>query len=202
MLRQAPLMQPPSETPGLDAARARATAVDALVRPLLAVATADGSVRVAAIGLGAYGRRQLTPRTEVELLLLHDGSLDRRQITEAVLQPLWQHELHLEPLFRTPEECGVEVQRSGTAMLGLLDARFVGGDAALARRLEQHTLEPLRRDRLALRQRLLVSVQRRHLGFPSAVDAPAPDVVDGRGGLRDAQLLRWLDARSARGRGG
>jgi [protein-PII] uridylyltransferase len=192
MLRQAhPLALESSEKLGLDAAHARAAMVDDLVREQ--VGSTQLEHRIAAVALGAYGRQEVTPRSDIELLLVHDGSLDRRQLTESVLRPLWERELRLEPLVKTIAECATDAQRLLSGTMEILDARAIGGDRELCTRLVQHIVEPLRRDRMGLRRRLVAQVRRRHAAFPSAVDSGVPDLVDGRGGLRDLQVLRWLD---------
>ena len=52
---------------------------------------------VAAVALGSYGRQELTPAADVELLVLHAGGLSHRPRTEAFWFPLFERKLHLEP---------------------------------------------------------------------------------------------------------
>src|SRR5207248_4719690 len=89
---------------GIADARARSVAVDELVAPLLA----SLPPRVAAVALGGYGRRELTPHGDVELLLLHDQDLSSQQVTERVWYPLWERKLHLDPALRTVQEVQAE----------------------------------------------------------------------------------------------
>src|SRR5256885_1580089 len=93
---------------GLRAAHARSDEVDAAIRPVLGRLPAH----FAALAIGGYGRRELTSRAEVEVVLLHDGSLSSAQVTPAVWFPLWEHEVHLEPLLRTVDECVADARRS------------------------------------------------------------------------------------------
>jgi len=80
---------------GIGAARARADRVDSLISELSTRLSAV-SDSVALVALGAYGRRELTPRTEVELLFLYQGELSSRWVTEVVCYPLWEHEVRVE----------------------------------------------------------------------------------------------------------
>src|SRR5207302_581486 len=133
--------------------------------------------------------RELTPHGDVELLLLYDQDLSSKQVTERVWYPLWERKLHLVPALRTVQEVQAEARRSLAITLRLFDARFVAGDAALFDSLKA---APLKRDKPALRLRLLPLVTSRHAAHPAVTDAAVPDLLDGRGGLADLQALRWL----------
>jgi hypothetical protein len=80
--------------------------------------------------------------------------------------------------------------------LTLFDARLIAGDRQRFHQLVLETTAQLRRDKRALRQRLQPIVQRRHAANPSATVSAAPDLVEGRGGLKDLQMLRWLQPKS------
>ncbi len=172
---------------GIAAARARTEEVDALVREF--ATSLDGAV--ALVALGSYGRFELTANSEVDLLFLHEGSLSTPEITQTVCYPLWERAIRVESFVRTVDECAAHSRRSWNAMSRFLDARLVAGSASLFRELEQR-LEPLRRDREHLRNRLRAEVHHRHTTHPSVTAATAPDLVAGRGGLLDVQALRWL----------
>jgi [protein-PII] uridylyltransferase len=161
------------------------------VAPLLAALPGIG--RVAAVALGAYGRQELTPATDVELLVLHTDGMSSQLVTEIVWYPLWERKLHLEPVLRTVDECAAEVRQSRSATLGVLDARFVAGDRSLYDELAQRAIAPLRHDRSGLQRRLAPLVQRRHASHPAVTVAAVPDLIDGRGGLHDLQVVRWLE---------
>jgi len=109
------------------------------------------------------------------------------------LVPAVRAQVHLEPGLCTVDECVGEAQRSFTALVNLLDARLVGGDASLLDELVAHTTAPLRHDRMALRRHLAPLVQRRHAGHAAVTVAAVPDLHNGRGGVRDVQTLRWLE---------
>src|SRR5947209_8254820 len=148
---------------------------------------------VALVALGAYGRRELTPRGDADLLFLHDGQLTLAWVTEAVCYPLWEQAVRLEPSVRTLAECAADARRSWSAASRFLDARLIGGDRHLFDSLERQVLQPWRRDRERLRHRLRADIQRRHATHASAASSVAPELVAGRGGLLDLAALRWLD---------
>jgi [protein-PII] uridylyltransferase len=181
---------------GLCAAHERSAAIDRAIRELAGRLAGpldtDGS-RVAIVGLSAYGRREPTPHGDIDVLFLHTDRLDQQVLTREVCYPLWEQHIRLEPLVRTIAECAADVRRSLAAAMSLLDARLITGDGALFAELERQTIEPLRRDRTGLRQRLRPDVEQRHMVHAAVTSSTAPDVVAGRGGLLDATVLRWLE---------
>lgn len=177
----------------------RAAAVslrEAADRALAEQLAASGVEGVAAVAIGAYGRGDLTPHAELQVLFVHTGDLSTRVATEVVCYPLWSRGLTVEPTVRTPAQCAAEARRSLALTMSLLDARFVAGDRGLFQQVARDVLEPLRRDRKQLRSRLLASVRHRHAAHPSATAAACPDVLAGRGGLLDVAVVRWLEPAS------
>jgi [protein-PII] uridylyltransferase len=144
------------------------------------------------VALGAYGRKQLTSRAEVELLFLHRGNLSTAEVTQTVCYPLWERAVHVEPFVRTVDECAADVRRSWSATARFLDARYVWGERGLFDEL-QSRVQPIRRDRDGLRHRLRLEIEQRRNNHPSATSSSTPDVVSGRGGILDIQALSWLD---------
>src|SRR5437868_501611 len=103
---------------GLSAAVARSDAADLALRRQL------GELPVAAVALGAYGRRELTQHTDLEVLFLHAGNLSLQEATEQVCYPLWEQHLRVEPLVRTVDQCRADARRSALLVMSLLDARL------------------------------------------------------------------------------
>ena len=147
----------------------------------------------ALVALGAYGRCELTPHGDAELLVLHEGQLTLAWVTEAVCSPLWEQAVRVEPSLRTVAECAADVRRSFSATSRLLDARFISGEKYLCDELERQVIQPWRRDRERLRHRLRVDTERRHSTHASAASSLVADLVAGRGGLLDVAALRWLE---------
>src|SRR6202049_4967865 len=93
----------------LAAARERSDVVD---RRIAELRTRLDVGSVAVVAVGAYGRRELTPRTDVEVLFLHQGELSTPWVTEAVCYPLWEHNIRAEPGIRQLFECAADARRS------------------------------------------------------------------------------------------
>src|SRR5438105_1909542 len=108
--------------PGLSAAAARSDAADLALREhLQRLPSTVGPV--ALVALGAYGRRELTPRADLEVLFLHAGTLTLQEATERVCYPLWELHFGVEPLVRTLAACAADARRSPGLTMSLLDAR-------------------------------------------------------------------------------
>src|SRR5262249_4405246 len=146
--------------------------------------------RVAVAALGAYGRRELTPHAEAELLFLHASDLSTQTVTETVCYPLWEKAVRVEPFVRTLVESDAETRRSWSAAARLLDVRLVAGDASLLDELTRK-MQQWRKDREHLLHRIRAEVEHRHSTHPSPTSSRTPDPVAGRGGLLDIQALRW-----------
>jgi [protein-PII] uridylyltransferase len=176
-----------AEYSAIAAARQRSDYLDTLVAGLARSLTES----VAVIALGAYARRELTPHADAEILFLHDDELSQQTVTEAISYPLWEQSIHVEALVRTIDQCDRDARRSWVAASRFLDMRDVTGHAELFTQLKSK-LQHWRRDREHLRHRIRSDVQHRHATHPSVTSSTTPDLVAGRGGLLDVNVLRWL----------
>ncbi|MFL6163062.1 MAG: [protein-PII] uridylyltransferase [Jatrophihabitantaceae bacterium] len=148
---------------------------------------------VALVAVGGLGRREPTPYSDLDLVLLHDGkTAGVGLIAEQVWYPIWDAGLGLDHSVRTPEQAIAVAGEDVKAMLGMLDARHLGGDAALTGLLREQVISRWRRSapgRLAELQELARGRWDR-LGDASFL--LEPDLKDCRGGLRDWVGLRAL----------
>src|SRR5258708_31665782 len=122
---------------GIIAAQELADRLDQRIAELSSTLTA-ASDAVAVVALGAYGRRELTPRSDVELLFLHTGELTTPQVSEVVCYPLWEDNLRVEPMVRTLAECAADARRSLLAATSLFDARLITASANAFDTLVRH----------------------------------------------------------------
>ena len=93
----------------------------------------DTGVALAAVG--SLARHELGPRSDIDLVLLHDGSSTRTidQLANDLWYPLWDARIRLDHSVRTPAECAEVAGRELSAGVGLLDLRAIAGDAALVK---------------------------------------------------------------------
>src|SRR5690349_21965007 len=90
---------------------------------------------VALVAVGGYGRRELLPGSDLDVLLLHAGRPDISALADRIWYPIWDSGTRLDHAVRTPRE-GREVARGDLrAALGLLHARHVAGDPGLTTEL-------------------------------------------------------------------
>ncbi len=159
--------------------------------------------RAAAIGLrdgatllavGALGRRELCPYSDLDLVIVHERRPDADRLAEALWYPLWDAGIGLDHSVRTP---GQVVQVAATdlrAALGLLEARHLAGDPALFEKVNDAVRQSWR---AGMRGRFdeLVEVSRtRWEKNGDVAHRVEPDLKNGRGGLRDVYLLDALAA--------
>jgi len=174
---------------GLAFAAAYSDAVDIWMAELL-----GDPAGVALLAVGAYGRRELCPASDLDLVLVHDGKRGRdlRALADAIWYPIWDSGIALDHSVRTSKEARAVADRDLKAALGLLDGRLVAGDAVLAEPL----LARIRDDwRDRARNRLPgfgALVEERHRSSGDVAYALEPDLKEGRGGSRDVAALRAL----------
>ena len=108
--------------------RRRAELVDACLRDLAAAAGMPEDV--ALVALGGYGRGTLAPGSDLDLLILHEGSADAVPLlAERLLYPLWDAGLRVGHAVRTPEVCVEIAAERLDSMTAMLDGRLLVGSA-------------------------------------------------------------------------
>src|SRR5581483_4417188 len=170
--------------------KAYAEAVDEWLRPLFANALGgrddDGVVLLA---VGGYGRAELCPSSDLDLVLLHERGRSVSGVAEALWYPIWDVGFHLDHSVRTPKEITAMAAKDLKVALGLLTARPVAGDAALAARaLDSVQQDWAARPRTSL-GRLREAVIERWHGSGDVAFLLEPDLKQSRGGLRDVEAL-------------
>ncbi|MGH3872178.1 MAG: [protein-PII] uridylyltransferase [Pseudonocardiaceae bacterium] len=149
---------------------------------------------IALVAVGALGRRELMPYSDLDLLLLHDGKRDVSQLADSLWYPLWDARIDLDHSVRTVGQAGQVAATDLRAALGLLDARLIAGDDALFTTMDTAVRRAWRtgiRNRL---DELTESAQQRWSRTGDIAHRVEPDLKNGRGGLRDIQLLDALSA--------
>jgi [protein-PII] uridylyltransferase len=168
----------------------RAEIVDRYLRELFGATEAG----VALVALGGYGRGMLSPGSDVDLLILHDGpsAPEVAALAERLLYPLWDAGLRVGHAVRTPAAC-IDAAARLDATTAMLDGRLLAGDAAAWSRTHERVLELVRADPRGVAARLVDDRDVRRDRYGSVASLLEPDVKEGTGGLRDAQLLGWLE---------
>jgi [protein-PII] uridylyltransferase len=171
-----------------------ATVDDALLAAYSAVMD-PGGPRIAVFALGGYGRRELFPGSDVDVMVLCEEADDRREIEETVrkfLHILWDAGLNIGHSVRTIPEALAAGGRTLDVWVSQLEARFVCGDRALAGGFAESMASRLPEIRRWLIEGLLADQRARHERYGTSVKLLEPNVKKSAGGLRDAHTLLWL----------
>jgi [protein-PII] uridylyltransferase len=151
---------------------------------------------VAALAVGGYGRSQLFPHSDVDLLLLFNDNRLIKGSEDALarlLAQLWDAKLRLSHSVRTPKECTTIAPENAELNISLLDSRFLSGDQALYQQLREVQLPRFYlREQGALLRNLVELSQARHQRQGKTIYHLEPDIKECPGGLRDFQLACWI----------
>ncbi|MFI5854036.1 [protein-PII] uridylyltransferase [Streptomyces parvulus] len=151
---------------------------------------------VSLVAVGGYGRGELSPRSDLDLLLLHDGSDDKAvaALADRLWYPVWDLGLDLDHSVRTPGQARRTAGEDLKVQLGLLDARHLAGDLGLTASLRTAVLADWRNQapkRLPELRDLCAERAERQGELRFLLE---PDLKEARGGLRDATALRAVAA--------
>lgn len=160
-----------------------------------AYASAGGpDAGVALVAVGGYGRRELAPWSDLDLVLVHDDGVDVGPVAERLWYPLWDTGVRLDHSVRSLAEVQLAAAGDLRVLLGLLDTRHLAGDPGLTLRLRSTVLAGWRRDARRRLPELRALGDARHLRAGELAHAAVPDLKEGAGGLRDAAVLKALVA--------
>jgi [protein-PII] uridylyltransferase len=146
--------------------------------------------------VGSLARQELGPRSDIDLVLLHDGKSSAKINTLAhdLWYPLWDARIRVDHAVRTPAECAEVAGRELSAGVGLLDLRVITGDTELVKGARTALLESWRGNARKRLPELLASLDERLATFGDAAYLLEPDLKEARGGFRDVSMLRALAA--------
>ncbi|MGH9433540.1 MAG: [protein-PII] uridylyltransferase [Terriglobia bacterium] len=148
------------------------------------------------VAVGGYGRQELFPHSDVDLLFLssdHRSPSLKRESISALLQALWDLRLRIGHSNRTLADCYQFQPDQFEFSISLLDSRYLAGGWEVFENLRQRAIPHLvARERQALVSRLEDFTLRRHQKHGGTIFHLEPNVKEAPGGLRDVQVARWL----------
>ncbi len=151
---------------------------------------------VALSAVGGYGRGELAPGSDLDLLILHDGSNKAESLTEfvnAFLYPLWNSGRSIDHSVRTRSETREAAESDVRVATGLLDIRFVAGNADLVSALGSDARENWRKNYEKYLPNLRAAISERSNRSGELAFLLEPDLKEARGGLRDINALRAIE---------
>ncbi|MBP8216334.1 MAG: [protein-PII] uridylyltransferase [Thauera sp.] len=174
--------------------KGRAALVDGEIARLWA--TCEMPTAAAVVAVGGYGRGELFPASDVDLLILlpepPDAAMQARLST--LVGGLWDMGLEIGHSVRTVDECLIAAADDITVQTSLLEARLLTGSATLFGELVNRYREAL--DVRAFYKAKLLEQEQRYARFNETPYALEPNCKESPGGLRDLQMLGWI-ARAA-----
>jgi [protein-PII] uridylyltransferase len=186
-------------TSGAQTVAARAAAVDELIVGLWAQAVVETPLLghgIALLAVGGYGRRELFPFSDVDLLYLLDGKVSEAEIKQPIRrisQQLWDCGIRLAPTSRKRSEAERFDEENAEFTIALLDHRLLAGDAAVYQRLAEVGFpKMLERENKALAAGLVKLTSERHAKYGDTPFHLEPSIKDCPGGLRDVHVCAWL----------
>ena len=172
----------------------RAGVVDQLLCALWErfIRRADG---LALIAVGGYGRGELHPHSDVDLLILQSECASSADGVEQFITLLWDLGLKIGHSVRTLDECTQRAAEDISILTNLLEARLLAGDGDLLARLQEQTSTAHMWPAREFLQAKLAEQRARHSKFADTEYNLEPNVKSSPGGLRDLQLIGWLARR-------
>jgi [protein-PII] uridylyltransferase len=157
------------------------------------IGSKNGDVPISLIALGGYGRPELCPFSDIDLLILRDAAQAKDRI-EAAIRFFWDIGLSMGCVVRSIDECAAILGEDISTDIAFLENRFLAGDASLHRRLVDNAINPY----FAKKKNQCLSDMRRclqdKLYSPETVlYRVEPDVKNGVCALRDCHRLRWAE---------
>ncbi|HEY1583603.1 MAG TPA: nucleotidyltransferase domain-containing protein, partial [Chthoniobacterales bacterium] len=190
---------------GREVCSSRASLIDVLLRHVFAAASAAAKAKsekkiipVSLVALGGYGRGELNPGSDVDVMFLHPHTGKEvpdslAQTVEQVLYFLWDVGFKVGHSTRSVREAVAQANGEMLTKTAMLEARHLAGDRELFQRFRTqfrtHCVQGHEKEYIAARMEDQV---RRHEKFANSVYLQEPNVKGGCGGLRDYQNLLWI----------
>ncbi|BBK34807.1 UTP--GlnB (protein PII) uridylyltransferase GlnD [Stella humosa] len=188
---------------GAEAARGLAHLMDQVIRVLHdatvshvhVVSNPTTSERIGIIAVGGYGRAELAPFSDVDLLFLlpWKSTPHTEQVVEYLLYLLWDLGLKVGHSTRSVAECLRQAKADHTVRTALLEARWIWGDQALYGDLRRSYEQEIQsRDAIGFIEAKLAERDERHRRLGDSRYLLEPNLKEGKGGLRDLHTLFWI----------
>jgi [protein-PII] uridylyltransferase len=149
---------------------------------------------IALAAVGGYGRGELSPGSDLDIVFLHTGKVsseDLKAFVNDVLYPLWDKK-SVDHSVRTRGETRTAAASDLRVATGLLDIRLIAGNADLVAGVQLDAFESWRKNAKENLAELQKSLQARHVRAGELAYLLEPDLKEARGGLRDIQALRAI----------
>jgi len=151
---------------------------------------------VSLVAVGGYGRGELNPFSDIDIMFLHDGILPAatvEDIAQKLLYFLWDMRLDVGYSVRKIADCIEMAAADGTVKTALMDARFLSGSRPLYASLNKVIFSQiLPKSSDSFIKEKIADMKNRREKYGSTVYLLEPNLKEGEGGLRDLQTAIWV----------
>ena len=148
---------------------------------------------IALLAVGGYGRQDLSPLSDLDVLLLHRKTEDISEVAEAIWYPIWDQGEKLGHAVRTIDETLELSAEDLDTATALLSCRHIAGSKKLSEDLFSLALAQWRNNARSWLPRLAASIEERHRVKGEIAFMLEPELKEGRGGLRDVHAMGWVN---------
>lgn len=185
---------------GRSAALARAQVVDRVIRELyktLIASRTEIEDDLCVVALGGYGRQELFPHSDVDLLFVSSQSATQTECRELIgqfVRSLWDLRLRASQTCRTMDDCSILHRDNLEFNVALVDLRYVAGSESLFSELHGARIPRLLgKDGKTLLANLIDMTRERHHKYWDTIFHLEPNIKEVPGGFRDFHVVRWLN---------
>jgi [protein-PII] uridylyltransferase len=175
----------------------RANLIDQLINCVFDYLFKDVDQELALIAVGGYGRGELHPKSDIDLMLLlkQEENEKTKDIIEKFLTLLWDARLEIGHSVRTIEECVAESTKDITVTTNIMEARLLAGSQRLFAEMKEKTSAKHIWDSKSFFQAKLEEQIQRNGKFNDTAYNLEPNIKESNGGLRDIQMIGWVAKR-------
>ena len=175
----------------------RANLIDQLINTIYKYLFNDLNQEIALIAVGGYGRGELHPKSDIDLMILlrEEENQQTKELLEKFLMLLWDIRLEIGHSVRTISECVDESTKDITVATNIMESRLLTGSESLHSEMKEKTSADHIWDSKSFFQAKLDEQIQRNGKFNDTAYNLEPNIKESRGGLRDIQMIGWVAKR-------